>query len=70
MTTRGLPCASSFAMRVASFKIPLPLGPPCPVSDNTAMPDSRRRIRSTTILTVRKDGIVAMGGDGQVSLGS
>jgi ATP-dependent HslUV protease subunit HslV len=27
------------------------------------------RIRSTTILTVRKDGIVAMGGDGQVSLG-
>jgi ATP-dependent HslUV protease subunit HslV len=27
------------------------------------------RIRSTTILTVRKDGVVAMGGDGQVSLG-
>ncbi len=27
------------------------------------------RIRSTTILTVRKDGFVAMGGDGQVSLG-
>lgn len=27
------------------------------------------RFRSTTILTVRKDGIVAMGGDGQVSLG-
>ena len=27
------------------------------------------RIRSTTILTVRKDGLVAMGGDGQVSLG-
>jgi len=30
---------------------------------------SRPRIRSTTILTVRKDGVVAMGGDGQVSLG-
>ncbi|MEM6329618.1 MAG: ATP-dependent protease subunit HslV [Planctomycetota bacterium] len=27
------------------------------------------RLRSTTILTVRKDGVVAMGGDGQVSLG-
>ncbi len=27
------------------------------------------KFRSTTILTVRKDGIVAMGGDGQVSLG-
>lgn len=29
----------------------------------------RPRTRSTTILTVRKDGVVAMGGDGQVSLG-
>ncbi|TWT90162.1 ATP-dependent protease subunit HslV [Pseudobythopirellula maris] len=29
----------------------------------------RPRTRSTTILTVRKDGRVAMGGDGQVSLG-
>ncbi|MEM6656172.1 MAG: ATP-dependent protease subunit HslV, partial [Planctomycetota bacterium] len=27
------------------------------------------RFRSTTILTVRKDGVVAMAGDGQVSLG-
>jgi ATP-dependent HslUV protease subunit HslV len=27
------------------------------------------KFRSTTILTVRKDGMVAMGGDGQVSLG-
>jgi ATP-dependent HslUV protease subunit HslV len=27
------------------------------------------KFRSTTILTVRKDGVVAMGGDGQVSLG-
>ena len=27
------------------------------------------RIRSTTILTVRRDGVVSMGGDGQVSLG-
>lgn len=27
------------------------------------------KVRSTTILTVRKDGVVAMGGDGQVSLG-
>lgn len=30
---------------------------------------ARPRIRSTTILTVRKEGVVAMGGDGQVSLG-
>lgn len=28
------------------------------------------KTRSTTILTVRKDGIVAIGGDGQVTLGS
>jgi ATP-dependent HslUV protease, peptidase subunit HslV len=28
------------------------------------------RIRSTTILTVRRDGFVAMGGDGQVSMGA
>jgi ATP-dependent HslUV protease subunit HslV len=33
------------------------------------MSSNRPRIRSTTILTVRKDGVVAMGGDGQVSLG-
>lgn len=33
------------------------------------MSSYRPRIRSTTILTVRKDGVVAMGGDGQVSLG-
>ncbi|MEM6799006.1 MAG: ATP-dependent protease subunit HslV [Planctomycetota bacterium] len=30
---------------------------------------AKQRFRSTTILTVRKDGVVAMGGDGQVSLG-
>lgn len=34
-----------------------------------SMPRSSPRIRSTTILTVRRDGVVAMGGDGQVSLG-
>lgn len=39
------------------------------------MPDAqlvypfRSPFRSTTILTVRRDGVVAMGGDGQVSLG-
>ncbi len=31
--------------------------------------DRRDRIRSTTILAVRKDGKVALGGDGQVTLG-
>ena len=31
--------------------------------------DERRIFRSTTIIGVRKDGMVAMGGDGQVSLG-
>ncbi len=28
------------------------------------------KFHATTILTVRKDGIVAMGGDGQVTLGT
>ena len=30
---------------------------------------SHRNVRSTTVLAVRKDGRVAMGGDGQVTLG-
>src|SRR6476620_4870145 len=30
---------------------------------------NRERIRSTTILAVRKDGKVALGGDGQVTVG-
>jgi len=33
------------------------------------MTTQRERIRSTTILCVRRDGKVAMGGDGQVTLG-
>ena len=34
-------------------------------------PDNQRPIwRSTTILSVRKDGVVALGGDGQVSYGN
>ena len=33
------------------------------------MPRQENRTRSTTILTVRRDGRVAIGGDGQVSLG-
>ncbi len=32
--------------------------------------DIRMKSRSTTILTVRRDGVVAMGGDGQVTVGS
>ena len=32
--------------------------------------NNSKRYRATTILSVRKDGKVAMGGDGQVSLGS
>ena len=33
--------------------------------------DNQRPIwRSTTILSVRKDGVVALGGDGQVSYGN
>lgn len=31
--------------------------------------DQRQRVRSTTILSVRKDGHLAMGGDGQVTMG-
>ena len=30
---------------------------------------SRRQVRSTTVLAVRRDGRVAMGGDGQVTMG-
>ncbi len=30
---------------------------------------SRRKVRSTTVLAVRRDGHVAMGGDGQVTMG-
>jgi ATP-dependent HslUV protease subunit HslV len=33
------------------------------------MPNSHPRVRSTTILGVRRDGKVALGGDGQVSMG-
>lgn len=33
------------------------------------MANQQNRIRSTTILSVRRDGQVAMGGDGQVTLG-
>lgn len=33
------------------------------------MSDPNRRFRSTTILSVRRNGAVAMGGDGQVTLG-
>ncbi|MBI5765223.1 MAG: ATP-dependent protease subunit HslV [Planctomycetes bacterium] len=33
------------------------------------MPTRHPKIRSTTILSVRRDGSVAMGGDGQVTLG-
>jgi len=33
------------------------------------MADKAMRIRSTTILSVRRDGKIAMGGDGQVTLG-
>jgi len=33
------------------------------------MTDENNRIRSTTVLSVRRDGQVAMGGDGQVTLG-
>jgi ATP-dependent HslUV protease subunit HslV len=33
------------------------------------MPQSASRIRSTTILSVRRDGKVALGGDGQVTMG-
>src|SRR3990170_1312606 len=34
------------------------------------MPDNNSKLRSTTILTVRHNGRVAIGGDGQVSIGN
>src|SRR5208282_3026339 len=42
---------------------------PAPVS-HWSFTQMRERIRSTTILCVRKDGKVVMAGDGQVTLGS
>ena len=33
------------------------------------MPAKPKRIRGTTILAVRRDGLTAIGGDGQVTLG-
>ena len=33
------------------------------------MPGSHPRVRSTTILAVRRNGRVALGGDGQVTVG-
>jgi ATP-dependent HslUV protease, peptidase subunit HslV len=38
-------------------------------SENTAGASSARRIRSTTVLCVRRDNKVVMAGDGQVTLG-
>jgi len=35
-----------------------------------ALMHNRQKVRATTILTVRRDGHVAIGGDGQVSLGN
>lgn len=37
--------------------------------DHTKSPAADKRVRSTTILCVRRNDTVAMGGDGQVSLG-
>src|SRR5689334_1468126 len=43
---------------------------PKPVPHWSFVPTKRTRIRSTTILCVRRDGKVVMAGDGQVTLGS
>lgn len=40
------------------------------LSGDDDMDPNRRRIRSTTILSVRRDGRAAIGGDGQVTLGA
>jgi len=42
------------------------------ISDSTEpqSPQNMMKTRSTTILTVRREGVVAIGGDGQVSLGN
>jgi ATP-dependent HslUV protease subunit HslV len=39
------------------------------MGDNTRMSEHDNKLRSTTILTVRHKGRVAIGGDGQVSIG-
>jgi ATP-dependent HslUV protease subunit HslV len=39
------------------------------MGDNASMNAHDRKLRSTTILTVRHEGRVAIGGDGQVSIG-
>jgi ATP-dependent HslUV protease, peptidase subunit HslV len=43
--------------------------PAVPVSQSTAQAPTRRLIRSTTVLCVRRDDKVVMAGDGQVTLG-
>ena len=40
-----------------------------PVAESTAQASTRRLIRSTTVLCVRRDNTVVMAGDGQVTLG-
>jgi ATP-dependent HslUV protease subunit HslV len=40
-----------------------------PVAESTAQASTRRLIRSTTVLCVRRDDKVVMAGDGQVTLG-
>jgi len=43
---------------------------PIPWQKNRSLGDNKLEIRSTTIISVRHNGEVALGGDGQVSLGN
>src|SRR5262249_21310160 len=54
------------ASRCPSTREGSPSRKPCISSEEIAVP----RLRSTTILAVRRNGAVAIGGDGQVTLGS
>lgn len=60
---RQSPCSGGFAEHGADYGGFAWMGP-------TSLPGALMKTRSTTILTVRRDGIVAIGGDGQVTLGN
>lgn len=58
-----MPCALRFALGAAVANLALPK------DVAQSMASRPLRIRSTTILSVRRDGKVALGGDGQVTVG-
>ena len=67
--TPSPPSAISAALPLDSCPPPVAAIPDQSHASNQARTVTNRLIRSTTVLAVRKDGHVAMGGDGQVTMG-